>query len=113
MTKPQMQSAPAIVPSNASLGVMLREWRAARRLSQLDLALDADISARHLSYIETGKAQPSREVLMRLADALEMPLRERNGLLVAGGFAPIFRETGLGKIADGASHFQVVCAQVE
>lgn len=94
---------------------MLREWRAARRLSQLDLALDAEISARHLSYIETGKAQPSREVLMRLADALEMPLRERNALLVAGGFAPIFRETGLAapKLVGMKQAIEAILAQQE
>lgn len=115
MIKPQTPSNPVIFPSNASLGVMLREWRAARRLSQLDLALDADISARHLSYIETGKAQPSREVLMRLADALEMPLRERNGLLVVGGFAPIFRETGLGtpKLVGMKQAIEAILAQQE
>ena len=70
------------------VGVLLREWRAARRLSQLDLALAAEVSARHLSCVETGKAQPSREMIARLADALDMPLRERNALLVAAGYAP-------------------------
>lgn len=113
MSKPQPLPAPSL--SGASLGVMLREWRAARRLSQLDLAMDAEISARHLSYIETGKAQPSREVLMRLADALEMPLRERNALLVAGGFAPIFRETGLGtpKLVGMKQAIEAILAQQE
>ncbi|UTY58004.1 helix-turn-helix domain-containing protein [Massilia sp. erpn] len=80
----------------ARIGILLREWRAARRLSQLDLALDAELSARHLSYIETGKAQPSREVLGRLAQALDMPLRERNALLVAAGYAPHYPESALG-----------------
>lgn len=84
-------------PSPAHVGVLLREWRSARRLSQLDLALDAGLSARHLSCIETGKAQPSREMLSRLADTLEMPLRERNTLLVAAGFAPKYPETALGR----------------
>ncbi|TWI01639.1 helix-turn-helix protein [Luteimonas cucumeris] len=79
----------------AHVGELLREWRAARRLSQLDLALDAGLSSRHLSYVETGKAQPSRELVARLADVLEMPLRERNALLVAAGYAPQYRETGL------------------
>ncbi|TFW20070.1 XRE family transcriptional regulator [Massilia arenosa] len=77
------------------VGALLREWRAARRLSQLDLALDAEISARHLSCIETGKAQPSRPLLMRLADALDMPLRERNALLHAAGYAAAIPETRL------------------
>lgn len=78
------------------VGDLLREWRAARRLSQLDLALEADISARHLSYVETGKAQPSRDVIARLADTLSLPLRDRNALLVAAGYAPMYPETGLG-----------------
>lgn len=77
------------------LGALLREWRAARRLSQMDLALDAGVSPRHLSCVETGKAQPSREMVARLADALDMPLRERNALLVAAGFAPRYPETAL------------------
>ncbi|KRE88883.1 XRE family transcriptional regulator [Frateuria sp. Soil773] len=77
------------------MGNLLREWRAARRLSQLALALDAGTSARHLSCIETGKAQPSREMVVRLADALGMPLRQRNALLAAAGFAPGYAETPL------------------
>jgi transcriptional regulator with XRE-family HTH domain len=89
-----MHSSGAIAPSQ--VGALLREWRAARRLSQLDLALDAGLSARHLSCIETGKAQPSREILVRLADTLEMSLRERNALLVAAGYAPRFPESELG-----------------
>lgn len=76
-------------------GPLLRHWRAARRLSQLELALSADVSARHLSYIETGRSQPSREMVLRLADVLEVPLRERNPLLVAAGFAPGYFETDL------------------
>ena len=77
-------------------GALLREWRAARRLSQLDLALEVGVSARHLSCIETGKAQPSRDMIARLADTLDMPLRERNALLVAAGYAPKYPETALG-----------------
>lgn len=72
------------------LGELLRSWRQRRRTSQLALALDAEISARHLSFIETGRAQPSRSVVLRLAEALEMPLRERNRLLLAAGYAPVF-----------------------
>ena len=79
----------------AHLGALLREWRAARRLSQMDLALDAGLSTRHLSCIETGKAQPSREILVRIADTLEMSLRERNALLVAAGYAPRYTESAL------------------
>ena len=77
------------------VGVLLREWRSTRRLSQLDLALDAGISARHLSCLETGKAQPSREMIARLAEALQVPLRERNALLLAAGYAPEYGETSL------------------
>jgi transcriptional regulator with XRE-family HTH domain len=79
----------------APVGVLLREWRAARGVSQLGLALDADVSARHLSYVETGKSQPSRDMVVRLADALQVPLRERNALLLAAGFAPEYPETPL------------------
>jgi transcriptional regulator with XRE-family HTH domain len=74
-------------------GLLLRQWRGARRLSQLGLSLEADVSARHLSYVETGRASPSRDVVTRLCDALDMPLRERNKLLVAAGFAPEYRES--------------------
>src|ERR1700685_4539489 len=76
-------------------GVLLRQWRAARRISQLTLALDADISTRHLSCVETGRAQPSREMVVRLAEALEIPLRERNTLLLAAGYAALYRHTSL------------------
>jgi transcriptional regulator with XRE-family HTH domain len=77
------------------IGRLLRQWRGSRRMSQLDLALDAEVSARHLSCIETGKARASKEVIGRLADALRMPLRERNALILAGGFAPEYSETPL------------------
>lgn len=77
------------------VGVILREWRAARHLSQFELALEARVSARHLSYVETGKSQPSREMITRIADTLDMPLRERNTLLVAAGYAPQYPETAL------------------
>src|SRR4030095_5226657 len=89
-------------PSNGSrrrsmpavpVGELLRQWRGARRLSQLDLALDAGISSRHLSYVETGKAQPSRELIARLAETLDMPLRERNMLLMAAGYTPEYAAT--------------------
>jgi transcriptional regulator with XRE-family HTH domain len=80
---------------DAAVGALLRQWRTARRLSQLELALEADVSSRHLSYVETGRSQPSRDMVLRLADALEIPLRERNALLVAAGYAPLYFETGL------------------
>ncbi|MFI5013309.1 MAG: helix-turn-helix domain-containing protein [Hyphomicrobiales bacterium] len=74
-------------------GPLLRRWRERRRMTQADLALAADSSTRHLSCLETGKAQPSREMIGRLADFLDIPLRDRNGLLLAAGFAPAFRES--------------------
>jgi transcriptional regulator with XRE-family HTH domain len=77
------------------VGDHLREWRQRRRLSQLDLALGAEISARHLSFVETGRAAPSREMVLHLAEHLEIPLRERNILLVSAGFAPVFSERPL------------------
>lgn len=77
------------------VGELLRAWRERRGLAQHALALEARISARHLSFVETGRAQPSRELLLRLAERLEVPLRERNALLGAAGFAPLYRERGL------------------
>jgi transcriptional regulator with XRE-family HTH domain len=81
--------------SRTYFGVLLRQWRVARRVSQLTLALDANTSTRHLSCVETGRAQPSREMVLRLAEALEIPLRERNTLLVAAGYTPLYRQTSL------------------
>ena len=77
------------------VGDLLREWRQRRRMSQLDLSLEADISTKHLSFLETGRSQPSREMVLNLAEQLEIPLRERNVLLVAAGFAPVFAERQL------------------
>lgn len=77
------------------VGDHIREWRQRRRMSQLDLALEAEISTRHLSFLETGRARPSREMVLHLAEQLEIPLRERNALLVAAGFAPVFAERTL------------------
>ncbi|MDR3474780.1 MAG: helix-turn-helix transcriptional regulator [Devosia sp.] len=77
------------------IGEQLRDWRQRRRLSQLDLALDAEISTRHLSFVETGRAAPSRDMVLRLAAELDVPLRERNALLLAAGYAPVFAERSL------------------
>ncbi|MFL6837669.1 MAG: helix-turn-helix domain-containing protein [Bradyrhizobium sp.] len=77
------------------IGDHLREWRQRRHLSQLDLAVDAEISARHLSFVETGRAAPSRDMVLKLAERLNVPLRERNVLLVAAGFAPAFPQRSL------------------
>ena len=81
--------------SQTSVGHLLREWRQRRRYSQLALAYDAEISPKHLSFVESGRSQPSREMVLRLAERLEMPLRERNALLLAAGFAPVFKERTL------------------
>ena len=96
MTLPAQTDAP-------SVGGLLRQWRQLRRMSQLDLACEADISTRHLSFVETGRAQPSREMLLHLAEQLAMPLRERNRLLMAGGYAPVFAERSLDDPAMSAA----------
>ena len=85
----------ATPPTSRTVGELLREWRQRRRMSQLDLACDAEISTRHLSFVETGRAVPSREMLLRLVERLDVPLRERNALLLAAGFAPMFKERRL------------------
>ncbi|GIF14545.1 helix-turn-helix domain-containing protein [Actinoplanes teichomyceticus] len=85
----------APVASRSTAGALVRQWRHRRRLSQLELANKAGISARHLSFIETGRSVPSRDVLLQLADCLELSLRERNRLLLASGYAPAYLETPL------------------
>ncbi len=85
----------AAVDSRRSVGELLREWRVRRRMSQLLLATEAEISTRHLSFVESGRATPSREMVMHLAESLDVPLRERNALLVAAGYAPLYRERAL------------------
>jgi len=78
-----------------AFGLLLKEWRRVRRKSQLTVALEARISPRHLSFVESGRSAPSREMVGTIADALQVPLRERNALLVAAGYAPAYPETGL------------------
>lgn len=92
-----MNSVPALprAAGPRSFGEHLRHWRRHRRLSQLDLATEADISPRHLSFVETGRSLPSREMVLRLVARLDMPLRERNALLMAAGYAPMYRERPL------------------
>jgi transcriptional regulator with XRE-family HTH domain len=85
----------SMIATPRPVGDLLREWRQRRRVSQLDLALEAEISPKHVSFIESGRAQPSREMILRLAEHLDVPLRERNALLHAGGFAPMFAERSL------------------
>jgi transcriptional regulator with XRE-family HTH domain len=81
-------SVPARQPSQHRVGTLLRDWRQRRRMSQMELALEAGVSTRHLSFVETGRSRPSAEMVLHLADRLEVPLRERNDLLLAAGFAP-------------------------
>jgi len=80
---------------SCAFGRLLRQWRGARQVSQLDLALAAEVSPRHLSFVETGRAAPSRDMVLRLGETLDLPLRARNELLNAAGYAPIFNETAL------------------
>src|SRR3954463_12592361 len=87
---PSAHAAPA-----RTIGDHLRDWRQRRRLSQLDLALEAEISTKHLSFLETGRSQPSRDMVLRLAERLDVPLRERNVLLVSAGYAPVFPQRPL------------------
>src|SRR5918911_3367493 len=85
----------ATATATSGVGPMLRDWRRRRRLSQLDVALEAGVSARHLSFVETGRSRPSADMVLHLAEQLEVPLRERNHMLLAAGYAPVYRETAL------------------
>lgn len=87
-------SHPAVSTAR-TIGDHLREWRMRRRLSQLGFALDAGISQKHLSFIESGRAVPSRDMVLRLAEQLGTPLRDRNAMLLAAGYAPVFPERSL------------------
>jgi len=99
MTRPRygrhMTSATVLAAPPAGAGSLLRTWRQRRRVSQLELSSVAAVSTRHLSYVETGRSRPSRELLLHLAERLDVPLRERNQLLLAAGFAPVFTEFDL------------------
>lgn len=86
------------------VGAMLRDWRTRRRLSQLDLALEAEVSARHLSFVETGRSRPTSAMILRLAEQLAVPLREQNRLLLAGGYAPVHPERDLAEPSMAAVH---------
>lgn len=90
-----MSTATLLRVSENRVGAMLRDWRQRRRLSQLDLALEAGVSTRHLSFVETGRSKPSADMVLHLADRLEVPLRERNRLLLAAGYAPEFEARSL------------------
>jgi transcriptional regulator with XRE-family HTH domain len=89
------KAASSAAPSDRGVGPLLRAWRERRRVSQLELALRADSSARHISFIETGRSRPSEEMVLRLAEHLDVPVRERNALLLAAGYAPHYPETPL------------------
>jgi transcriptional regulator with XRE-family HTH domain len=97
------------------VGALIKQWRERRRLSQLALAIDAEISARHLSFIETGRAQPSRDMVLLLSRVLDVPPRGRNDLLTAAGYAPVYRETGLEapEMADVRRALDFILAQQE
>lgn len=90
-------------PATRPIGALLREWRQRRRKSQLDLACDAEISTKHLSFLETGRSIPSREMVLHLAEQLQIPLRARNALLTAAGYAPVFPERRLDDPAMAAA----------
>ncbi len=106
-------AVPAIAHRN--FGGQLRRWRTVRRVSQLDLALNAEISTRHLSCLETGRAQPSREMVLRLSEALQVPLRERNTLLLAAGYAPLYLHSSLDapELEAGRRALELIMAQLE
>lgn len=101
--------------STAVVGELLREWRTRRRLSQLELAIQSGVSTRHLSYVETGRSRPSREMVLFLAEHLDVPLRERNRLLVAAGFAPAYRQSSLDDdaLASARAAIDVILANHE
>jgi transcriptional regulator with XRE-family HTH domain len=90
-----LASVPTVSTLEAPLGTLLKDWRRRRRMSQLDLALEAGVSARHLSFLETGRSKPSREMVLHLSEQLEVPLRDRNQLLLAAGYAPQYGERAL------------------
>ena len=100
---PSVEARPAASPpprrlrgvATATVGAMLRDWREDRRRSQMDLALDVGVSTRHLSFVETGKSRPSPELVLALAENLDVPLRERNAMLLAAGYAPEYQQTSL------------------
>lgn len=94
MANPTIVS-PTVGTSASPLGQLLQYWRKARNFSQLALAVEANVSSRHVSFVETGRTKPSREMVLHLAETLSVPLRERNALLLAAGFAPVFRESNL------------------
>src|SRR5476649_1381938 len=96
MNTPNPASSAIADPRADLFGPMLRAWRRRRGASQLALALQSGVSQRHVSFLESGRARPSREMVVQLTTALDVPLRQRNTMLLAAGFAPVYRETSLG-----------------
>ncbi|WP_354698363.1 transcriptional regulator [Paraconexibacter sp. AEG42_29] len=94
------------------VGDLLRDWRTRRRLSQMELALEAGVSARHVSFVETGRARPSAEMILHLAEQLDVPLRERNQLLLAGGFAPVYSQRDLDDLLGEVSPVKAALDQI-
>jgi transcriptional regulator with XRE-family HTH domain len=90
-----LSSMAAVATAPAPVGELLRSWRRRRSLSQLELALNAAVSSRHVSFLETGRARPSREMVLHLAEHLDIPLRDRNALLLVAGYAPVYAERSL------------------
>src|SRR6266403_5306242 len=88
-------ASPVLAPQVETFGPMLRAWRRRRGASQLSLALQSGVSQRHVSFLESGRARPSREMVVQLTTALDVPLRQRNTMLLAAGFAPAYRESNL------------------
>ena len=95
MAGPASGAVTEVAASPARVGPLLREWRGRRRISQLELALEAGVSPRHVSFVETGRSRPSREMVLQLAASLDVPLRDRNQLLLAAGYAPVYGQRGL------------------
>src|SRR5882724_7517144 len=106
-------SSRAASETTGHIGRLLRHWRMTRRVAQLDLAVQIEVSTRHLSYIESGRALPSREMILRLAEGLQIPLRERNTLLLAAGYAPLYHETDLNtpEMAEARRAVEFILAQ--
>src|SRR5437899_10259085 len=98
-----------------TVGGLLRDWRQRRRMSQLDLSVEADVSPRHLSFVETGRSKPSREMVLHLAEHLDVPLRDRNAMLTAAGFAPVYHESALDapELASVRQAIEVILANHE
>src|SRR5579864_6054337 len=94
------------------IGPLLKEWRRKRGLSQQDFALKAEVSSRHLSYVETGRSVPSRELVLHLAELLDVPLRERNGLLLAAGYAPVFSSRTLEDASSGMPYIRAAVSRL-